>query len=155
MINIIENVSVVHSYYGNAGNFLLTVLLGPPCQKWAIEFYLHRSAHIVYDIVYDTTHYWTAWNDILKHLSIDVVHIIFFFFYWNSSLNVIFFYWNTILIWYHPLLNRVIWYNETPHDMIYDIWKLLYSRILLHIFEGGVGGIPATRLLGQSRHFSL
>ena len=81
----------------------------------------------------------------MKHLSIDVVHIIFFFFYWNSSLNVIFFYWNTILIWCHPLLNRVIWYIETSlYDIWYmtkPLWKLLYSVILLHKFEGG--GMPS------------
>ena len=46
--------------------------------------------YIIWYMIYDVTQYWTAWKDIMKHLSIDVVHIIFFFFYWNSPLNVIF-----------------------------------------------------------------
>ena len=78
---------------------------------WYMIWYMIQ--YMIWYIIYDTTHYWTAWNDILKHLSIDVVHIIFFFFYRISSFNVIYFYWNTILVWYHLLLNRVIWYIET------------------------------------------
>ena len=63
---------------------------------------------------YDATHYWTAWYDILKHLS---------------------------MIYYD------IWYKTEP------LWKLLYSVILLHKFEGG--GSPATWILGQSPVSSL
>ena len=83
---------------------------------------------MIYDMIYYIWYHplLNRVNDILKHLSIDVVHIIFFFFYWNSSLNVIFFYWNTILIWCHPKLNRVIWYIETS---VYDIWYMIWYII--------------------------
>ena len=85
---------------------------------------------MIYDMIYDTTHYWTAWNDILKHLSIDVVHIIFFFFYWNSSLNVIFF-----LLEHHPDMmpptieprDMIYWNISLWYTMIYDIRQSLYG----------------------------